>query len=159
MSGVEVAFSLGSNMGDKAGAIRRALAVLEAAGIARELRCSPLYSTPPWGPVAQDSFVNACAVGTTGLDAFALLRRVKAAEVALGRVDGLRWGPRAIDVDILYRGEDAVEAPELTLPHRHMLERGFVLVPLADLVPGKVIRGVTVAEAAARVDRAGIERL
>ena len=159
MSAVEVAFSLGSNMGDKAGNLRRALRVLEAAGIAEDLVCSPLYATPPWGPVAQDRFVNACAVGTTALDAFALLRRVKAAEVALGRVEGVRWGPRAIDIDLLYRGDDAVEAPELTLPHRHMLERAFVLVPLAVLRPGKVIRGVTVADAAARADAAGMERL
>ena len=159
MSAVEVAFSIGSNLGDKAGTLRRALAVLDAAGIARDLVCSPLYATPPWGPVAQDSFVNACAVGTTSLDAFALLRRVKAAEVALGRVEGMRWGPRAIDIDILYRGDDAVEAPELTLPHRHILERAFVLVPLADLRPGKVIRGVTVAAAAARADASGVERL
>ena len=159
MSAVEVAFSLGSNMGDKVGALRRALAVLDAAGIARDLVCSPFYATPPWGPVVQDGFVNACAVGATTLDAFALLRRVKAAEVALGRVDGVRWGPRAIDIDILYRGDDAIEAPELTLPHRHMLERAFVLVPLADLVPDRVIRGVTVAEAAARADASGIQRL
>ncbi len=159
MSAVEVAFSLGSNLGDKAGTLRRALAVLDAAGIARGLACSPLYATPPWGPVAQDSFVNACAVGVTTLDAFALLRRVKAAEVALGRVEGLRWGPRAIDIDILFRGDDAIDAPELTVPHRHMLDRAFVLVPLADLVPDRVIRGVTVAEAAARIDASGVERL
>ncbi len=75
--------------------------------------------------------------------------------MALGRVEGLRWGPRAIDIDILYRGDDAVEAPELTLPHRHMLERAFVLVPLADLVPDRVIRGVRVADAAARADASG----
>lgn len=159
MSAVDVAFSLGSNLGDKAANLRRALAVLGAAGIARDLACSPFYATPPWGPVAQDSFVNACAVGITSLDAFALLRRVKAAEVALGRVEGVRWGPRAVDIDILYRGDDAIESPELTLPHRHMLSRAFVLVPLADLVPDRVIRGVTVAEAAARIDASGVERL
>ena len=159
MSVAEVAFSLGSNLGDKVGILCRALRVLEAAGIARNLVRSPLYSTPPWGPVAQDSFVNACAVGTTALDAFDLLRRVKAAEVALGRVDGVRWGPREIDIDLLYRGEDALDTPGLTLPHRHMLDRAFVLVPLADLRPGKVIRGVTVADAAARVDATGVERI
>lgn len=157
MIAVDVAFSLGSNLGDRAGNLHRALAVLEASGIARNLVRSPFYATPPWGPVAQDPFVNACAVGTTRLDAFDLLRRVKAAEVALGRVEGVRWGPRAIDIDILYRGDDAIETPELTLPHRHMMERAFVLVPLADLRPGKVIRSVTVAEAAARADASGIE--
>ena len=155
----EVAFSLGSNLGDKAGVLRRAVLVLEAAGIARDLACSSHYRTPPWGPVTQDWFVNACAVGTTALDAFEILRRVKAAEVALGRVEGLRWGPRAIDIDILYRGEDAIDDPALTLPHRHMLARAFVLVPLAELRPGRVIRGIAVAEAAARADASGMERL
>lgn len=159
MSAAEVAFSLGSNLGDKAGTLRRALAVLEAAGIARGLACSPFYVTPPWGPVPQDSFVNACAVGTTTLDAFALLRRVKAAEVALGRVEGPRWGPRAIDIDILYRGNDAIDSAELTVPHRHMLDRAFVLVPLADLRPDRMIQGVRVADAAARADASGVERL
>lgn len=159
MSAVEVAFSLGSNLGDKAGNLARALVVLEAAGIAQDLVCSPLYATPPWGPVAQDRFVNACAVGTTTLDALTVLRRIKAAEIALGRVEGLRWGPRLIDIDILYRDDDLVETPELTLPHRHMLDRAFVLVPLADLRPAKVIRGVTVAAAAARADASGMERL
>jgi 2-amino-4-hydroxy-6-hydroxymethyldihydropteridine diphosphokinase len=159
VSAVEIAFSLGSNLGDKAETLRRAVAVLEAAGIARDLVCSPFYATPPWGPVAQDSFVNACAVGVTALDAFAVLRRIKAAEVALGRVEGVRWGPRAIDIDILYRGEDAILSPDLTLPHRHMLERAFVLVPLAHLRPGKVIRGVTVSDAAARADASGVVRL
>ena len=159
MRALEVAFSLGSNLGDKAGNLRHALGVLEAAGIARDLVGSPLYATRPWGPIAQNDFVNACAVGTTTVDAFDLLRRVKAAEVALGRVDGVRWGPRIIDIDILYRGDDLVDAPALTLPHRHMLERAFVLVPLADLVPDRVIRGVRVADAAARLDQNGIERL
>ena len=159
MSAVEVAFSLGSNLGDKAGNLSRALAVMEAAGIARDLVCSPLYATPPWGPVVQDTFVNACAVGTTALDAFELLRRIKAAEVALGRVDGVRWGPRVIDIDILYRGDDEIDGPELTLPHRHMLERAFVLVPLADLRPDRMVRGVRVADAATRADASGMERL
>ena len=77
----------------------------------------------------------------------------------MGRVEGVRWGPRVIDIDILYRGEDAIDGPTLTLPHRAMLDRAFVLVPLAELRPDRIIRGVRVAEAAARVDAAGVARL
>lgn len=153
---VEVAFQFGSNVGDKRGHVARAARLVEAAGLASDLRVSGLYRTPPWGGVPQDWFVNACAVGLTTLPAFDLLRRVKAAEVALGRVETVRWGPRVIDIDILYRGEDAIDTPDLTLPHRDVLNRGFVLVPLAEFVPGRVIRGITVAEAAARADVEGI---
>ena len=154
--GIAVGFQFGSNVGDKADNVLRAARLLEAAGIACDLRISRLYRTPPWGGVPQDWFVNACAVGSTTLPAPALLRRVKAVEVALGRVETVRWGPRVIDVDILYRGDDVIDTPELTLPHRDVLNRGFVLVPLAELVPDRVIRGVRVAEAAARADVAGI---
>ena len=156
---VEVAFALGSNLGDPVDNLCRALALLEAAGIAKGLRASRFYRTAPWGPVPQGPFVNACAVGATALAAADLLRRVKAAEVALGRADGVRWGPRVIDIDILYRGEDALASPALTLPHPRLMERAFVLVPLSDLVPDRVIGGITVAEAAARVGRAGVEPL
>ena len=156
---VEVGFSLGSNVGDKAGTVTRALRLLEVAGLARDLACSALYRTPPWGGVPQDWFVNACAVGRTALDAFDLLRRVKAAEVALGRVEGMRWGPRVIDIDILFRGDDLIAAPGLTLPHAEMLNRAFVLVPLAELVPDRLIRGVTVRRALDALDRDGVERL
>lgn len=156
---VEVGFGLGSNVGNKADNVLRALRLLEAAGIARGLRASSLYATPPWGPVAQDPYINACAVGTTVLPAFDLLRRVKAAEVALGRVETVRWGPRVIDIDILYRGDDVLDARSLVLPHREILNRAFVLVPLAELSPDRVIRGVRVADAARGSDRTGMERL
>ncbi len=159
MSPVEVAFQFGSNVGEKADNIARAVRVMEAAGIADDLRVSPSYRTPPWGGVPQDWFVNTCAVGTTRLTAFELLRRVKAAEVTLGRIETVRWGPRVIDIDILYRGDDLIDTETLTLPHRDVLNRAFVLVPLADLVPDRLIHGIRVADAAARLDAAGIERL
>ncbi len=158
-SAVEVAFQFGSNVGDKVDNVARAGRLLETAGIVRKLRVSPAYRTPPWGGVPQDWFVNACAVGETELDAFDLLRRIKAVEVTLGRVETVRWGPRIIDIDILYRGADDLDTEALTLPHRDVLNRAFVLVPLADLVPDRVIRGVRVADALSRVDITGIEQL
>ena len=154
-----VAFSLGSNLGDKAGTVRRALGLLETVGIARDLHCSSLWRTPPWGPVAQDPYVNACAIGTTDLAPFDLLRRIKAVEVAMGRTDTVRWGARIIDIDILVLGDLALDAPGLTLPHREMLNRGFVLLPLNEIAPDLRVRGVTVAEAARCVDATGVERL
>ena len=156
---VEVAFGLGSNVGAKAENLARALRVLDAAGIARDLRCSSLYRTPPWGPVPQDWYVNACAVGTTTLAPLDLLRRIKAAEVALGRIETVRWGPRVIDIDILYYGDVALKAPRLTLPHAELMNRAFVLVPLAELRPDRVIDGTTMAEAARRADSTGVERI
>ncbi len=156
---VEVAFGLGSNVGAKAENLAKALRVLDAAGIARDLRCSSLYRTPPWGPVPQDWYVNACAVGTTDLAPLALLRRIKAAEVVLGRVETERWGPRVIDIDILYYGDVALKAPRLTLPHAELMNRAFVLVPLAELRPDRVVGGRTIAEAVSRVDVTGVERL
>ena len=154
-----VAFGLGSNLGDKARTVTRALALIEAAGIARDLRGSSLWRTPPWGPVAQDHYVNACATGTTDLAPLDLLRRVKALEVAMGRTETVRWGPRVIDIDILALGDVALDVPGLTLPHREMLNRAFVLLPLAEVAPDLEVRGMRVADAARRVDASGLERL
>ncbi len=156
---VEVAFGLGSNVGAKAENLAKALRVLDVAGIARGLRCSSLYRTPPWGPVPQDWYVNACAVGTTDLRPLDLLRRIKAAEVVLGRVETERWGPRVIDIDILYYGDVALKASHLTLPHAELMNRAFVLVPLAELRPFRVIGTTTIAEAARRIDATGVERI
>ncbi len=156
---MDVAFGLGSNVGRKSENIARALSVLQVAGIARDLACSSLYRTPPWGPIAQDWYVNACAVGVTDLAPQDLLRRIKAAEVALGRLVTERWGPRVIDIDLLYCGGLAMRDPGLTLPHPEMMNRAFVLVPLAELRPDLVIDGRTIADAAKAVDRTGVELL
>lgn len=157
--GIEVAFGLGSNVGDKVGNVRRALLALEAAGLATGIAASSLYRTEPWGPVAQDWFVNGCCVGETSLDPASLLRRVKALETALGRVETVRWGPRVIDIDILYYGDRTVSTDTLTLPHAELLRRAFVLVPLAELRPDRRIGDVTVGDAAARCARDEVRRL
>ncbi len=157
--GVEIALGLGSNIGDRRAHLAGALAVIGAAGIARDLRRSSIYRTAPWGPVAQDDYLNACATGITDLSPHDLLRRIKAAEVALGRTDTVRWGPRVIDIDILYYGDVSLDTPPLTLPHRDLLNRAFVLVPLAELRPDRTVSGLTIAEGAGRVDRSGVFRL
>ncbi|MDX7953761.1 2-amino-4-hydroxy-6-hydroxymethyldihydropteridine diphosphokinase [Lichenihabitans sp. Uapishka_5] len=156
-AGVEVGFSLGSNLGDKAGVIGRALDTLVATGAVAELTVSRLYRTAPWGHVTdQDWFLNACAVGRTTLSPEALLEACKATERQLGRRDTVRWGPRVIDVDILYYGDLSLDTPGLTLPHRDMLNRAFVLVPLAEIQPERRIGPTTAALAAAAIGDAGI---
>lgn len=148
---IEVGIGLGSNIGDKAAHVRDAARRLEAQGIVRDLRLSSLYRTAPWGHVPQDWFVNACAWGYTSLAPADLLGRVKQLETAMGRTGTERWGPRLIDVDILYYDGVQLDTPDLTLPHREMLNRAFVLVPLAEIRPERRIGDVALADAIARL--------
>ena len=155
----EVGFGLGSNLGDKRRNLDRAIAVMTAAGLVHGIRRSALYRTEPWGPVAQDWYVNACAVGTTEVPPAELLVRVKALETALGRVETVRWGPRVIDIDILYYGGVTLKQPNLTLPHPGLLVRPFVLIPLAQLRPDLRFGGQRLADIAAAADPTGLELL
>ena len=148
----EVGFGLGGNVGDPAQAIRAAVAALAARGIAEIERLSSLYRTAPWGGVPQPDYANACAVGRTSLAPFALLDAIKQLERDLGRVDTVRWGPRVIDIDILFYGDVSVEDERLVIPHRDLLRRAFVLIPLAEIAPDLVIGGRRVAEAAREID-------
>jgi 2-amino-4-hydroxy-6-hydroxymethyldihydropteridine diphosphokinase len=137
----EVAFGLGGNIGDVAQAIRAASARLAASPLLDALDLSPLWRTPPWGKTDQDWFVNAVAVGRSAASPRALLDLCLSVETAMGRVRSERWGPRNIDVDLLYVGDLVVEEPGLSLPHPRMAERGFVMAPLADLRPARMIAG------------------
>ena len=145
----EIVLALGGNVGDKAGALRRALAALDdEPGIAL-VAASRFYRTPPWGKTDQDWFVNACALARTDLEPEALLDRVKAIETALGRRPGERWGPRLIDIDIIAYDDVAMRTDRLVLPHPEALNRAFVLVPLAEIAPERILGGRRVEEAAA----------
>ena len=158
-SRVEIGVGLGSNIGHKAATIREAAARLQAAGIVEDLVLSRLYRTAPWGHVAQDWFVNACAAVRTELPPRELLRLCLAVERDMGRIRAERWGPRLIDIDILAYEGASEDAADLTLPHPRLLERAFVLVPLAEIAPDLVVDGQRIGAAAARIDRAGVERL
>lgn len=142
---MEAGFGFGSNLGDRVENIRAAMAALfETPGI--DFRAaSSFYETPPWGVTDQPAFVNACAVAGTTLDARALLKRVKAIEDELGRVEAERWGPRLIDVDILYLGGGEVRQHDLAIPHRELFNRAFVLVPLAEIRPNLILSGRAVS--------------
>ena len=149
--GADVALALGSNVGDKAGALRRALAALAAEPGIAVAAVSRFYRTPPWGKTDQDWFVNAAALVRTDLGPNALLDRLKAIETTLGRTPSERWGPRVIDIDIIAYDDLALTSDRLTLPHPEALKRAFVLVPLAEIAPKRRIGGVEAAAAAARL--------
>ena len=155
---VAVGFGLGSNIGDKPANIRRALALIEARDIAEITAVSSIYRTAPWGNLDQEAFANACALAQTRLPPTALLAAIKAIEAEMGRTVSVHWGPRLIDIDILFYGEVALATEELTLPHKDLFDRGFVLVPLAEVAPDMTLLGRSVAEAATHLRPDGIER-
>src|SRR5262249_14411298 len=134
----EVGLSLGSNVGDKVGVLGRALERL-ASGPVRLTAVSSFYRTEPWGHADQDWFVNLTAIGETTLAPVDLLHAVKAIEAELGRRPTFRFGPREIDIDLLWAGEAAIATAELTLPHPAMFERAFVLVPLAEIAANRSV--------------------
>ena len=127
-----VYLSLGTNLGDRAHNLERAVARL--AEVLDALVLSPVYETDPWGLVDQPDFYNLCARGNTALEPRALLRLLKRLERALGRVDGTLWGPRLIDIDLLFYDDLVLDEPPLQVPHPRIRGRAFVLLPLLDLV-------------------------
>ncbi len=143
-----IGVGLGSNIGDKPANILRALALLEERKVLAITAVSPIYRTAPWGFLAQDAFANACALARTALDPGRLLAAIKAVETEMGRTETHRWGPRLIDIDILFYGDHELETPDLVLPHKEIFNRAFVLVPLAEIAPELRLGGRSVAEAA-----------
>lgn len=135
--------SLGANLGDRAGALRTALAALAGDGLVAR---SVLYETPPWGPVRQPPYLNAVAVVRGPLTPDGWLTRAHQLEEAAGRTREVRFGPRTLDVDVVtVAGDDGTpvtcEGPELVLPHPRAHERAFVLVPWLSLEPSAVLPG------------------
>ena len=126
---------LGTNLGDRAGNLDRAVDRLRAwPGIAVE-RVSSVRETEPWGDTEQPTFLNAVAEIRTELAPEALLAALKAVEREMGRTATRRWGPRLIDLDILTYGNERVQTPGLTIPHPGLLERPFAWEPLEELAP------------------------
>ena len=152
---------LGSNLQDPRTQVARACAGLQALAATRLVRVSPLYRSRPFGPVPQPDFINAVAGLLTQLDPRTLLGQLQALERGQGRpAQRERWGPRIIDLDLLVYGRERREEPGLTLPHRGIVERNFVLYPLCDLAPDLDVPGLgRVAELKGRLASAGLERL
>ena len=130
-----VFLSLGSNLGDRETKIREALDLLAGDPDIRVERTSSLYETAPVGMSEQPDFINAVALVETDLPPSELLRRVQRIESALGRDRNQHWGPRIIDLDILLYGDQSVDTAFLTIPHPRMMERAFVMAPLAEIAP------------------------
>ena len=157
----EAFIALGGNVGDVRATFEQAIAKLRDGDAMRLLARSSDYRTPPWGVTDQPPFINAAIAVSTPLSPHELLARAKATERALGR-DPTRerhWGPRPVDLDILAYDGVELHDPDLTLPHPYMFERAFVLVPLGEIAPDRIIAGIRVSEALARVDASGIEKL
>jgi len=128
-----VALALGSNLGDRLEFLRRAK---KALGACIDIKAvSSVYETKPAYVTDQPPFLNAVVLGTTKLEPLALLWTVKDIENELGRTPTFRYGPRVIDIDILFYGDAILETPELKIPHARMHERDFVLHPLSELAP------------------------
>ena len=157
-----IALALGSNLGDRLAMLRAALLALTP--IVTITAKSPIYETPAAYVKDQPSFLNAALVGTTTLPPLELLHAVKNIELEMGRKESFRYGPRQIDIDIIFFGTQSIALPELTLPHPRLAEREFVLRPLADVasdwrhpVTGKTVNAMlanlTTAEAKLIKDR------
>lgn len=154
-----VFLSLGGNLGDPEKSIAAALRMLDSDDATRVMTVSSLYRTPPWGKTDQPDFLNIAAELVTSLTPHALLELCLETERKLKRVREERWGPRLIDIDILVFGNRAIHETELAVPHPRMLERAFVMVPLAEIAPDIVLAGKTVSERLGSMDIAGIEKL
>jgi len=125
--------AIGSNLGDRVGNLRRAVAML--APEVTLIAASPLYETAPAYVVDQPRFVNGALKVETTLEPRALLKKLKEIEQAVGRQPGLRYGPRIVDLDILFLGDTVLADLDLEVPHARLSERLFVLRPLADIAP------------------------
>lgn len=152
-----IALGLGSNVSPRFEYLNEAVKALD--GFLTQLRVSTVYETDPIGITDQPLFLNACCVGWTDLGPVDLLGHLKCLERAAGReVSGERFGPRELDIDILLYGEEVVQDQRLTIPHPRMIDRAFVLVPLAEVASEWVhsSSGTTIAELSDNIGRSGV---
>ena len=145
-SDFDATIGLGSNIGDKAANIDRAIVLLTQDGAIRLVKASAKFRSDPWGVVDQDWFVNACVSVATDLAPHDLLARCQRVENDMGRVRQQKWGPRLIDVDILTYRDQLIHDPDLVVPHPFIAERAFVLLPLKEVAPDARIGGRTLDE-------------
>lgn len=133
--------SLGSNLGDREGSLRRAIGLLAAHPRVRVLKISGLYETAPRDLAGQPDFLNCVAEISSDLSCRDVLRLCAGIEDRLGRTRGERFGPRPIDLDILLYGEEIVSDGDLSVPHPRLAERRFVLEPLGEIAPDRIVPG------------------
>jgi 2-amino-4-hydroxy-6-hydroxymethyldihydropteridine diphosphokinase len=148
----EVFIALGGNVGDRQKNMQTALAAL-AQGPIHLVARSRIYEAESWGPVPQGRYYDCVVFGKTALSPRALLRELNKIEARLGRnrTREIRYGPRTIDLDILLYDRLQLKTADLEIPHRLMLKRAFVLVPLAEIAPQLVVKGIKIGDALARL--------
>jgi 2-amino-4-hydroxy-6-hydroxymethyldihydropteridine diphosphokinase len=153
--------ALGGNVGEVRVTFQKAIANICGMTQGALLARSSDYATPPWGDEQQSRFVNACIEIETSLDPHALLFTLHKIEKKFGRdrSSETRWGPRTLDLDLLAYDDVSIDRPELTLPHPRLFERAFVLVPLSEIAPDRLIAGRSIKAALAGLKTEGIERL
>jgi len=149
----EAYVSVGTNLGDRAAHLQRAVASIAAAPGTRVVALSPIFETDPVGPPPQGAYLNAALRVETSLTPRALLDALLAIERAAGRERGARNAARTLDLDLLLYGDRVIDEPGLVVPHPRLAERAFVLAPLAALAPDVVhpVLRETIAALAARV--------
>jgi 2-amino-4-hydroxy-6-hydroxymethyldihydropteridine diphosphokinase len=149
---------LGSNLGNRLANLQDALRRLEPD--VRIMTVSSLYESEAVGPVGQPPYLNAVVLGMTTLEPHPLLRRIKHIEWGLGRRPGPRWGPRPVDIDILFVEDITLDSPDLTIPHIAIEDRAFVLIPLAEITPDLLLSsGWTSRQVAASTDQSGLRHV
>ncbi len=129
----DVFLGIGSNLGNREANLAQARTSIES--FAQIEAVSPVYETDAWGYEEQPAFLNQVVHIKISLSPQALLKRIKRIEKDLGRKKSFRWGPRLIDIDILFFSNHVIESASLTIPHKELHKRTFVLVPLADIAP------------------------
>ena len=154
-----VYIALGTNLGDRSANLDSALASLPPA--VNIVSSSPVYVTPPWGYLRQSSFLNQIVKCETHLTPEELLDYLKAIEKRMGRKPTFLFGPRTIDLDVLFYDDLVLETSSLTIPHPRLDERAFVLVPFADLDSDMIhpVSGKSIKELLESVDTSGVELL
>lgn len=156
---VKVFLSLGSNTGDRAGALKKAIDLILAEDGITDAGRGRFYETQPQGNTDQPWFLNTAIAVNTDMPPLPLLAFLKGVEKSVGRIGGERGGPRALDIDIIFYGTQAVNEPGLVIPHPRALGRRFVMAPLADVEPGFVhpATGKTVEESLKEIPQEGQE--
>lgn len=153
--------ALGGNIGDVRATFEKAVAHICGMAQAGLVARSSDYATPPWGDADQPGFVNACIEIDTALDPHALLFVLHKIEQKFGRdrAKERRWGPRTLDLDLIAYDDVSLDSAGLTLPHPRLFERAFVLVPLCEIAPDRLIGGRRIRDALTQVSADGIARL
>ncbi|MGB7874837.1 MAG: 2-amino-4-hydroxy-6-hydroxymethyldihydropteridine diphosphokinase [Anaerolineales bacterium] len=154
-----VYIALGTNLGDRKANLRAAVESMPPD--VKVVAESHVYETPPWGYEDQPAFLNMVVKAETDLEPGSLLKYLKQLEAELGREQNFRWGPRLIDLDVLFYDDLIIKSPPLVIPHPRLHERAFVLAPLADVAPDMVhpVLQRAVSDLLAETGMQGINRI